>query len=98
MAPHEPSKDSAKQGGLAALGIAAFAVVCCAALPVLAAVAGSVAIGTVLGVGGGILAAVVLVGLAVARTRRRRVCETPPRAHEPQDNRASWWARSRARL
>lgn len=59
-------------GGLAALGIAAFAVVCCAALPLLVALAGSVAIGTVLGVGAGLAAAVLLVGVVLARIRRRR--------------------------
>ena len=47
------------QGGLATAGVAALAVVCCAALPLVIALAGSVAIGTVLGVGVGVAAAAV---------------------------------------
>jgi hypothetical protein len=66
----EPRGES--HGALAGLGIAAIAVVCCAGLPILAALAGSIAVGTVLGVGAGLAATVFLVGLAVARLRRRR--------------------------
>jgi hypothetical protein len=70
MPPRQPPDDP--WGGLAALGIAAFAVVCCAALPLLVALAGSVAIGTVLGIGAGLAAAVLLVGVISAGVRRRR--------------------------
>lgn len=72
MPAGEPSKRSPPQGGLAAVGVAAFAVACCASLPLLVAVAGSVAIGTVLGVGAGVVAGLLLVALVVARVRRRR--------------------------
>lgn len=78
MPQDEPSNDSQPLGGVAALGIAAFAVACCAALPLLAALAGSVAVGTVLGVGAGLAAAALLGGLVVARAR-------PRRAGEPRD-------------
>ena len=72
MAARGPVHDSASRSGLAALGTAAFAIVCCAALPLVAALVGSVAVGTVLGVGAGLAAAALLVGLAVVGVRRRR--------------------------
>jgi Flp pilus assembly protein TadB len=72
MSRGEPSKDPAAQSGLAALAVAAFAMLCCAAVPVLAALAGSLAIGVVLGVGAGLAAAVLLTVALVARMRRRR--------------------------
>jgi hypothetical protein len=72
MSKREPSKDSAARGGLAALAVAAFAVLCCAAVPVLAALAGSIAIGVVPGVGAGLAAGVLLTVAVVARLRRRR--------------------------
>jgi hypothetical protein len=53
-------------------GIAIFAIFGCCGLPLLAALASSVAIGTLLGVGGGILVAIALVAIVVARTRGRR--------------------------
>ena len=77
-APKPRSNESAAQGGPAAVGIAAFAVVCCAALPLLAALAGSLALGTLLGVGAGIGALALLVMLVVLRTRRRKAGETRP--------------------
>ena len=95
MAPRQPADDPWR--GLAALGIAAFAIVCCAALPLLAALAGSVAIGTVLGVGAGLVAAVLLVGLVVALVRRRRACEPPRATSAPHGDGASPRARSRER-
>lgn len=58
-------------GGLVAVGVAALAVVCCAGLPLLVGVLGGLALGTVLGVGAGVVALVVLV-TAVFVTRRRR--------------------------
>jgi len=71
----EGSQNSPKMG-LAALGIGAFAVVCCAGLPLVAGVLGGVALGSVLGVGAGALAAVVVIVLVVARARRQRACAT----------------------
>lgn len=70
-----PAGKNAANGGLAGVGLAAVMVVCCAAIPLLAALAGSVALGTVLGVGAGAAAALVLGGLVVARARRRRARE-----------------------
>ena len=50
---------------------------CCASLPLIVALAGSVAIGTLLGVGGGILAFAALVTLTVIRVRARRRAGAP---------------------
>lgn len=63
------------KGGMAGLGLAAFMIVCCAAIPLLAALVGSVALGTMLGVGAGAVGALVLGGVAVAWARRRKACE-----------------------
>ena len=71
----EGSQNSPKMG-LAALGIGAFAVVCCAGLPLVAGVLGGVALGSVLGVGAGALAVIVVIVLVVARARRQRACAT----------------------
>jgi biotin transporter BioY len=72
MAGGERGKDSAPERGLAAVGVAAFAVVCCAGLPLLAALAGGVALGTLLGVGAGVLAPLVIAAALTAQARRRR--------------------------
>lgn len=81
MSGREKGKRSA-QSGLATAGVAALAVVCCAALPLLFAFAGSVAIGTVLGVGVGVAAAAGLAAAIVLRARMRRSStrrtESPP--------------------
>lgn len=66
------------KGGLAGVGFAGIMVVCCAAFPLLAAFAGSVALGAVLGVGAGLVALLVLGGLVVAWVRRRRACDAEP--------------------
>ncbi len=71
----EGSQNSPKMG-LAALGIGAFAVVCCAGLLLVAGVLGGVALGSVLGVGAGALAVIVVIVLVVARARRQRACAT----------------------
>lgn len=86
---------STTRGGLAALGIAAFAVVCCAALPLLAAIAGGAALGAVLGIGAGVVAAGLLVGLVVVRIRRRACVRPAPSPLADDDDGAS--ARARAR-
>ena len=72
MAGGERGGDSATRDGLAAAGVAVFAVACCAGLPLLAALAGGVALGTLLGVGVGVLAALVVGAALAARARRRR--------------------------
>lgn len=61
-----------QDSGHAVLAAAALVVICCAGLPIAAALLGSVAIGTLLGVGAGVLAGVVVVALAVLRVRRHR--------------------------
>lgn len=66
---------SSPRAGLAAVSLAAFAIGCCAALPLVAAFAGSIALGTVLGVGAGVVALTVMVALLVLRARRRAACE-----------------------
>ncbi len=77
----EGSQNSPKMG-LAALGIGAFAVVCCAGIPLVAGVLGGVALGSVLGVGAGVLAVVVVIALVVARARRQRACGVDVRTRQ----------------
>ena len=69
MAGGERAGDTATRERLAAVGVAVFAVVCCAGLPLLAALAGGAALGTLLGVGAGVLGALVI-GVALAARRR----------------------------
>lgn len=78
-------EDRSGGGGLAAVGIGALAIACCAGVPLIAAVAaGSVAAGTLLGVGAGLVAAVVLAGVIVLRVRaRRRAAESTARPAVP---------------
>jgi hypothetical protein len=59
---------------LAAFGIAALAVLCCVGGPLLAAVAGGLALGALLGIASGVVAVVVLGALIVLRASRRRAC------------------------
>lgn len=67
-----PRDDSTRDVGVAA-GVAVLAVICCAALPSLAWLAGSVTLGVVLGVGAAIVATAVLAaGIAIRVWRRRR--------------------------
>ena len=81
MPDRSPSRGGAGKDGLAALAVGALAVGCCAGLPLVAALAGSVAAATLLGVGGGILGAMMLGAVAVYRVRaHRRSCETPDRS------------------
>jgi biotin transporter BioY len=72
MAGGERAGDTATRERLAAVGVAVFAVVCCAGLPLLATLAGGVAVGTLLGVGAGVLAALVAGAALAARARRRK--------------------------
>jgi Flp pilus assembly protein TadB len=65
------------KSGLAAVGIGIFAVACCAGGPLIVAVAGGIALGSVLGVAAGVVALVGLSALVVARARRRRACAAP---------------------
>ena len=62
-------------GGVVALGVAALAVLCCAGLPLLVGVLGGLALGTVLGLGAGVVALVVLVTAGLGtRNRRAAAC------------------------
>lgn len=70
MSDRGQTSGSQGRGGILGIGIAALAIVCCAAFPLLAALAGSVAVGTILGAGAGILAGVALVAVVASRARR----------------------------
>ena len=67
------------RGTSLALGTAAFAVACCAGLPLVIAAAGGLALGAVLGLAG-LGVAVGLLALALVIRARRRACA--PRAPE----------------
>ena len=60
--------------GVLAVGTAAFAVLCCAGLPLVASLVGGLTLAGVLGVSAGVLIAAAAVATAVVafRTRRRR--------------------------
>jgi hypothetical protein len=63
--------------GTLTLGAAAFAVACCAGLPLVIATAGGLALGAVLGLAGlGVAAG--LLAFALVIRRRRRACEPNP--------------------
>jgi hypothetical protein len=79
-----PRESSNAWAGLAGVGVVALAIGCCGALPLAVAIAGSVAIGTVLGVAAGAVALIVLVTLVVVRVRRRSACEAPAPRHGDQ--------------
>jgi hypothetical protein len=76
--------------GLAGMAIGALAVICCAALPLVAGVAGGVAIGVVLGVGAGVAALVALASaiMLVVRARRRRGRSLDASGHARERNAA----------
>jgi hypothetical protein len=61
---------------LAPVVVAAVAIVCCAALPALAGAFTGLALATIFGVGGGLIALIAAVSLTVilVRARRRRSC------------------------
>lgn len=70
---------AAARTGLAGLGVTAFAVACCAALPLAAGALGGLALGAWLGIGAGLVAlAVATLALVVARRRRRCAIEPLP--------------------
>ena len=73
MVQRNPSKGSLGRG-LAAGGVVAFGVACCAAGPLLLGLVGGITAGGGLGVGAGVLLAVGVVAMAVWRLGRRRAC------------------------
>jgi biotin transporter BioY len=68
---------------LAPVAVAAFAIACCAGLPVLAGTIGGLTLATILGAGAGLIAFIAAVAGAVLllRARRRRSC--PPASQGP---------------
>jgi hypothetical protein len=64
---------------VAALGVAALAVLCCAGAPLIVALVGGLTVAGALSMGGGVLVASGLaVGVAMLlRARRRRTCMAP---------------------
>lgn len=77
MHDDRPAPSGAK-GALVAVAVAVFAVVCCAGLPLLVAAAGSVALGSLLGAGAGIAAALTLLAVVLVGIKHRRACRTAP--------------------
>jgi hypothetical protein len=69
--------DAGPRGGLAAVGLGALAVVCCAGGPLIVGALGGVALGSVLGVGVGVLAVILVTVLIVARVGRQRATFAP---------------------
>jgi len=78
---HARRGSGAVRGLAAGVGLAALVAVCCAGLPLLAVLVGGLTLGALLGVSGGVVGAVVLVGVAtiMVRARGRRRCAKPPR-------------------
>jgi len=64
-----PGRGRSERLGLAGIAAAALAVICCAAGPLLVAWVGSVAVGALVGIGGGL--AVLVWALTVLYLRRR---------------------------
>jgi hypothetical protein len=73
----EPGNDKGTSARAGLAGVAALALVigCCGAFPLVVVLASSVALGTLLGIGAGIVALIALLGLLVVRARRRAACE-----------------------
>lgn len=74
--------ESGARGGLAAVGIAAFAIGCCASAPLLVGLAGGIAATTLVGAGATLLASLMLMAvLVLVVRRRRRACDARASAH-----------------
>ncbi len=72
------------RAGLAAIGVAAFAVVCCAAVPLLVVIASGLALGTLLGAGAGAGILLTVTTLLIVRNRRRGCTPVPsPTTEKP---------------
>lgn len=70
--------------GFAAVGLAAFAVVCCAGLPLAIAAVGSIAVGVWLGAGAAVIG-LGLVGALLVTARRRQRCDAEARSGTASD-------------
>jgi hypothetical protein len=71
---------------VSAIGVSALAVICCAGVPLVGGLLGGLTLVAVLGVSGGLLAALAIAVAAVLaiRTRRRRARPTPSSEREVQ--------------
>jgi hypothetical protein len=69
-----PESRGATGSGFAAIGVAAFAIACCAGGPLVLGAVSGLAVGAVLGLGAGAAVLVVVVAMTVVRVRRRRAC------------------------
>ena len=69
--------ETRSKGGLAAVGLGALAVVCCAGGPLIVALIGGIALGTVFGVGAGVLALSLVAAVVIVRVRGRRAPGAP---------------------
>ncbi len=69
--------EASPKGGLAAVGFGALAVVCCAGGPLIVGVIGGIALGTVFGVGAGVLALSLVAAVVIVRVRGRRAPGAP---------------------
>lgn len=78
-APAGGEKRGGATGMVAGIGLAAFAVLCCAGLPLVGGLIGGLTLAGVLGIGAGVLiaAATVCVAVVVVRARRERACDSP---------------------
>jgi hypothetical protein len=94
MAETRPSNTVAK-GGLAGVGIAILAVVCCGAIPLLAATFSALALGALLGIAGGVVGVAALMAVVVVRAGRRRACALPS-GNSPDSSARPARARDRA--
>jgi hypothetical protein len=68
-------RSTSVRAGVAGLGVAVLAVICCAAAPLAFALAGTLTVGAILGASAGLGALAVLGGLALAIRHRRRACQ-----------------------
>jgi len=73
MSDRERSGDR-PNSGLAAVAVVAVGVACCGGAPLALAALSSLAIGAILGLGGGVVALAALTALVIVRARRRRAC------------------------
>ena len=76
----------AVRDGLAGLGVAALAVACCGALPLLAGVVGGLALGAWLGLAAAVAAlACAALAFAASRRRSRAACSAEEGSMHPHD-------------
>ena len=69
--------EASPKGGLAAVGFGALAVACCAGGPLIGGLFGGIALGSVFGVGAGVLALSLVAAVVIVRVRGRRAPGAP---------------------